>query len=268
MAKQKQKKNSVQFLAVVEGNTSATRELQNTGSTTTAVAPATKKKGGGLTRDLGSRAPAKQQINFIRKETKSVDIGKRIVSIVLVAALLLVAAGYAVYRWYTVAGYSREKAQLKEELNTMKILSAPYDEIYAEYVRYATGYESTDEHKTYDSRVLLDKARELIEPYGYITEIVMNGNTMKVTVYSDDISEVTDSLNNDPDGLVTMVIPIKEQKDSEPVGSPQAPANEQGGAAPSEEPEETKSPNSDEVPSKVLIESMAQFQLVFADKEG
>ena len=223
----------------------------------------------------GGKTPSKKQINFIKKEVQSVDVGKRILAIALTAVILLAAGGYAFMRWQTVSGLRRQVGQLQDELTSMKLISATYDEINAEYVRWSTAYQSEAERLTQDSRVLIDKARELVEPYGYITNIAVDGNTLKLTVYSMDISEVTDSLNNDPDGLVVMVIPLAEQKDREAEGNgpqstidqpttPTAPAET---AAPADPNAPAGAADSQEVTGKVLVESMASFQLIFADKE-
>lgn len=221
------------------------------------------------------KAPSRKQINFIKKEVQSVDVGKRILAIVLTAVILVLAGGYAFMRWSTVSGLRRQVGQLQDELTSMKLISATYDEINAEYVRWSTAYESEAERLTQDSRVLIDKARELVEPYGYITNIAVEGNTLKLTVYSMDISEVTDSLNNDPDGLVVMVIPLAEQKDREAEGNgpqsaidqPAAPSAPAETATPADPNAPASAADSQEVTGKVRVESMASFQLIFADKE-
>ena len=175
------------------------------------------------------KAPSRGQINFIKKEVQKVDVGKRITAIALTAVVLLAAGGYGFMRWRTVNGLRNQVEQMNEELASMKLISATYDEITAEYIRYSTAYETAAERMTQDSRVLIDKTRELVEPFGYITDISVDGNSLQVMLYSMDISKVTDSLNNDPDKMVSMVIPLTEQKEKYAAsGGTQSPPSQPG----------------------------------------
>ena len=228
---------------------------------------------GNLNRELGAKPPRKKQINQIKKEVKTVDIGKRIVAIMAVFAILLAAGGYAFMRWQTVSGLRRQVGRMEDELANMRVISSTYDEIYAEYIRYSTAYETNAERRTQDCRALIDKTRELIEPYGYITNITVDGNTLQVTVSSEDISRVTDSLNNDPDKQVVMVVPMTENKEKNAASSGTISTGGQTGTGETgENPQDPDAPppasDSTVVDEKVLVESTAIFKLIFADREG
>ncbi len=231
-----------------------------------------------LNKELGAKAPTKKQINLIKKEVKTTDVGSRIVLIVAVVAVLLAVGGYTFMRWQTVRGLALKTVQLQDELASMQMISATYQQIDAEYVRYSTAYETAAEKKTQDSRVLIDKARELIEPYGYITGISVKGNMLEITLVSMDTSKVTDSLQNDPDGMVLTVNLLWERKEKDAArGGREAGTGTQETEEPAETGETGETGEAEENPPandagvvdpKQLVESTAFYNVVFADREG
>ena len=161
---------------------------------------------------LGAKAPSKKQINLIKKEKKVFFTGKRIIAILLVVLIVAVGAAYAFKRAQDVKRLKDQLSQMETELSLLKMASAEYDAVENEYIRYSEAYKTNTEKETFDPRVLVDKARELIDPKGYITSMEIKGNEMTVVYYAKDLDVVYKSLNNDPEGILTYVVPVSESK--------------------------------------------------------
>ena len=168
-----------------------------------------------LKKELGAKTPAKKQINLIVKEKKSFFTPTRIAAGAIALAVVIGAGAYGVLKLQSVRSLERRLETSRQELASLQVLSAEYDAVQEEYIKYSTAYQTEEETKIMDSRILIDKARELVDPYGYITSLSFNGNELEITIFSRDIAKVTDSLHNDPDDLVKYVIPRSESKEDE-----------------------------------------------------
>ncbi len=94
----------------------------------------------------------------------------------------------------------------------LQAITAQNEEVEREYIKYSTAYETPDESILRDNRDLIDKSRDLVDPYGFITMMNIADNHLKLTIFSPNIGKVTDSLNQDPDKWVEAVVPISESK--------------------------------------------------------
>ena len=172
----------------------------------------------GLNTRIGGRPPKKRQVNLIKKEKQPFFTAKRVIVILVVLAVAAVGGAYAYKRAQDVAALRKQLATMETEYDLAHKQAAAYNAVENEYIRYSEAYKTAAEQTTLDSRAMVDKARELIDPYGYITTMSVRGNEMTVVLFAKDINQVLESLNSDPNDILTTVVPVSESKQTNELG--------------------------------------------------
>ena len=167
---------------------------------------------------IGAKAPTKKQVNLIKKEKQKLFTAKRMIVILVIIVAAAVGSAYAYMRAQEVDRLNRELAALETEYELALKQSAEYNAVENEHIRFSEAYKTASEQATLDPRALIDKARELIEPYGYITSMSIRGNEMTVVLFCKDTEAVLGSLNSDPNDILATVVPISESKQTNELG--------------------------------------------------
>lgn len=163
-----------------------------------------------LGKDIRGKAPSKKQINLIVTEKTRGNAGKVIGTVFLVAVILAAAGLYIINERNTADSLQGRLWAAQDELLLLQAKSSEFDEVGEDYVRYSFAHLTGDEKNSLTGMMIIKKIEELVVPYGFVTEMAIDGNSVDFTVYSEDIGDVTTSLRSDP--MVKSVTPRSESK--------------------------------------------------------